>query len=205
MELARYQEIALDIAHAILLGEYRAGEKIHGRSTLAGRFKVSPETIRRAIAILQNAGVVIVNQGVGVRITSKAMAEKFLRSFDQKGEIQIFQEELRQLMDQRREIDLKVEAHLHKVFSYAERLMSRWLDVGEIEIPEASQTIGKTLKDLKIRESTGSTIVAVVRDGFEQFSPSAEFVLQAGDILLAVGSDESQAMLQELLNTKDQT
>lgn len=199
MEQARYQEIAIDIAHAIMMGEYHEGEKIHGRSTLAGRFNVSPETIRRAIAILQNAGVVMVSQGVGITVTSKALAEKFLRSFDQKGEMHVFLEELKDLMEQRRKIDLQIESHLNKVLSYTDRLMSRWLDVGEIEVGKNSSARGKTLRELEIRERTGTTIVAVVRDGFEQFSPSADFTLQKGDVLLAVGSSEGQEKLQKLL------
>lgn len=199
MEQARYQEIALDLAHAIVMGEYHEGEKIHGRSTLAGRFNVSPETIRRAIAILQNAGVVMVNQGVGIIVTSKAMAEKFLKSFDQKGEIQVFKEELRKLMEQRHELDIQIENHMEKVLAYTERLMSRWMDVGEINVGKESKAIGKTLSDLKVREHTGTTIVAVVRDGFEQFSPSASFILREGDILLAVGSSEGQQKLEGLL------
>jgi len=149
---------------------------------------------------LQNAGVVMVSQGVGIIVTSKTMAEKFLRSFDQKGEMLVFQEELRQLMEQRREIDLKIEAHLQKVLSYAERLMSRWLDVGEIEVGAHSPAVGKTLSDLRIRESTGTTIVAVIREGYEQFSPAANFQLREGDILLAVGPAEGQEKLQSLLN-----
>lgn len=199
MEQARYQEIAMDIAHAIMMGEFHEGEKIHGRSTLAGRYNVSPETIRRAIAILQNAGVVMVSQGVGITVTSKMMAEKFLKSFDQKGEIQVFLEDLKSLMDQRREIDLKIESHLNKLLGHADRLMSRWLDVGEIEIGKTSAAIGKTLRELRIREQTGTTIVAVVRDGNEQFSPEAAFVLHGGDVLLAVGSPEGQDKLQQLI------
>lgn len=199
LEHARYQEIAIDIAHAIMMGEYHEGEKIHGRSTLAGRYNVSPETIRRAIAILQNVGVVVVSQGVGITVTSKALAEKFIKSFDQKGEIQIFLEDLKSLMDQRRENDLKIESHLNKLRGYADRIMSRWLDVGEIEIGKASPAIGKTLRELKIRERTGTTIIAVVRDGFEQFSPEAGFVLRAEDVLLAAGSSEGQEKLQQLI------
>ncbi|WP_088185897.1 TrkA C-terminal domain-containing protein [Desulfosporosinus sp. FKA] len=199
MEQARYQEIAMDIAHAIMMGEYHEGEKIHGRSTLAGRYNVSPETVRRAIAILQNVGVVIVNQGVGITVTSKAMAEKFVRSFNQKGEIQIFLEDLKKLMDQRRENDLKIESHLNKLQGYVDRIMSRWLDVGEIEVGKKSPAVGKTLRELRIRERTGTTIVAVVRDGLEQFSPEASFVLRAEDVLLAAGSAEGQMRLQELI------
>ncbi|WP_088227991.1 TrkA C-terminal domain-containing protein [Desulfosporosinus sp. FKB] len=199
MEQARYQEIAMDIAHAIMMGEYHEGEKIHGRSTLAGRYNVSPETVRRAIAILQNVGVVIVNQGVGITVTSKAMAEKFVRSFNQKGEIQIFLEDLKKLMDQRRENDLKIESHLNKLQGYVDRIMSRWLDVGEIEVGKKSPAVGKTLRELRIRERTGTTIIAVVRDGLEQFSPEASFVLRAEDVLLAAGSAEGQMRLQELI------
>lgn len=200
MEQARYQEIALDLAHAVVMGEFHEGEKIHGRSTLAGRFNVSPETIRRAIAILQNAGVVMVNQGVGITVTSKALAEKFLKSFDQKGELHVFQDELKQLMEQRRELDMKIEWHLEKVLTYTERLMSRWLDVGEIEVGKHSEAIGKTLRELKVRENTGTTIVAIVRDGYEQFSPSPNFTLQEGDVLLAVGTNEGQQKLEEFLS-----
>ena len=199
MDQARYQEIAIDIAHAVMMGEYHEGVKIHGRSTLAGRYNVSPETIRRAIAILQNVGVVMVNQGVGITVTSKAMAEKFIKSLDQKGEIQDFLEDLKSLMDIRRENDVKIESHLNQLQGYADRIMSRWLDVGEIQIGKTSPAIGKTLKELKVRERTGTTIVAVIRDGFEQFSPEAEFVLRAEDVLLAAGSPKGQELLQQLI------
>lgn len=200
MEQARYQEIAIDIAHAIVLGEYREGEKIRGRSTLAGRFNVSPETVRRAIAILQNVGVVEAAQGIGIRVNSRTLAEKFLRSFDQKGEMQVIQKELKDFYEQRKIIDQKIEAHLNKVMSYAERLVSRWLDVGELVIEEGASVIDKTIRELKIRENTGVTVVAVVRDGCEHFSPSARFILKAGDTLLVVGSAEGQSALQEMLN-----
>lgn len=199
LEQARYQEIAIDIAHAIMMGVYHEGVKIHGRSTLAGRYNVSPETIRRAIAILQNVGVVTVSQGVGITVTSKAKAEKFLKSLNQKGEIRVFLEDLKNLMDIRRENDIKIESHVSKLRGYADRIMSRWLDVGEIEIGRDSAAIGKTLRELKVRERTGTTIIAVVRDGLEQFSPEAEFVLRGEDVLLAAGSPEGQGLLKQLI------
>jgi K+/H+ antiporter YhaU regulatory subunit KhtT len=199
MEQARYQEIALDIAHSIVMGEYKEGEKIHGRSTLAGRYNVSPETIRRSIAILQTMGVVVVNQGVGITVTSKSQAEKFTRSFNQKAEIQVYLDDIKQLMDKRREIDLQIDAYLNKIVAYTDRMVSRWMDVGEIEITAGSSALGKTLSELRIRERTGLTIVAVVRSGQEHFSPGTEFVLTEGDILLVVGSEHGREKLQEIL------
>ena len=41
-----YQQIAVDIASKIASGKYPVGEKIKGRTTLAGYYNVSPETIR---------------------------------------------------------------------------------------------------------------------------------------------------------------
>lgn len=199
MEQARYQEIALDIAHSIVMGEYREGDKIHGRSTLAGRYNVSPETIRRSIAILQTMGVVMVNQGIGITVISKSQAEKFMRGFNQKAEIQVYLDDMKQLMDQRREIDLQIDAHLTKIVNYTDRLVSRWMDVEEIEVEQGSAALNKTLSDLRIREQTGLTVVAVVRGGNEQFSPGSSFVLMEGDVLLVVGSDKGREKLQEIL------
>lgn len=199
MEQARYQEIALDIAHSIVMGEYREGDKIHGRSTLAGRYNVSPETIRRSIAILQTMGVVMVSQGIGITVISKSQAEKFMRGFNQKAEIQVYLDDMKQLMDQRREIDLQIDAHLTKIVNYTDRLASRWMDVEEIEVGRGSLALNKTLSDLRIRERTGLTVVAVVRSGSEQFSPGAGFVLMEGDVLLVVGAEKGREKLQEIL------
>jgi Putative regulatory, ligand-binding protein related to C-terminal domains of K+ channels len=102
-------------------------------------------------------------------------------------------------MEIRRENDMKIERHLNQLQGYADRIMSRWLDVGEIEIGKTSSAIGKTLRELRVRECTGTTIVAVIRDGFEQFSPEAGFVLRAEDVLLAAGSPEGQDKLQQLI------
>lgn len=199
MEQARYQEIANEIAHAIVLGEYHEGDKIHGRSTLAGRFNVSPETIRRSIAILQSEGVVVVKQGIGIIVNSKVQAEKFLKSFNQKNEIQAFMEELRGLMEKRREIDRQIDALLNKVSSYADRFITRWNDVAEIEVNASSTAVGRTLRELKVREKTGATVVGVVRNGLENFSPEADYLLKEGDILLVVSSEEGRQKVESML------
>lgn len=41
----RYIRIAVDVAHRITQGEFIKSQKIKGRSTLAGEYGVSPETI----------------------------------------------------------------------------------------------------------------------------------------------------------------
>ncbi|MEA4848713.1 MAG: GntR family transcriptional regulator [Clostridiaceae bacterium] len=56
--VAKYEKIALDIAYSILNEEWKAGEMVKGRSTLSGKYSVSPETIRRALKLLEELQVV---------------------------------------------------------------------------------------------------------------------------------------------------
>ena len=205
MEQARYQEIANAIAYSIVLGEYQEGDKIHGRSTLAGRFNVSPETIRRAIAILQSEDVVGVRQGIGITINSKKQAEKFLRTFNQKNEIQAFKEELKELIERRREIDRQIDSLLNKVTGYTDKLITRWNDVAEIEVQANSEAVGRTLRELKVREMTGATVVGVVRNGNENFSLGADYILSVGDILLVVSVEEGLNQVRSLLKDVDES
>ena len=60
-----YQKIAVDIASKIAAGKYKVGEKIYGRSMLAAHYAVSPETIRRAMFMLQDVGIVAIESGSG--------------------------------------------------------------------------------------------------------------------------------------------
>ncbi len=66
LHVARYITIAMDIAERVLKGDYIEGQRISGRSTLSGLYNVSPETVRRALTLLQEAGVVRVQPGAGV-------------------------------------------------------------------------------------------------------------------------------------------
>ena len=71
---SRYEQIAIDLARRIARGEFSVGQKLSGRSLLAGTYNVSPETIRRSIALLQNIGVVESITGSGVFIKSSELA-----------------------------------------------------------------------------------------------------------------------------------
>ena len=53
-----YQKIALDLANKIYTGSIAEGSTLYGRSVLAGKYNVSPETIRRAIKLLEDIKIV---------------------------------------------------------------------------------------------------------------------------------------------------
>lgn len=102
-------------------------------------------------------------------------------------------------MEQRKEIDGQIDVLLQKVSTYADRYISRWNDVEELKIQPESSAIGCSLRELKVREETGATVVGVVRNGNENFSPEADFLLEEGDILLVVSSENGNKKVRSLL------
>lgn len=61
-----------------------------------------------------------------------------------------------------------------------------WLVVGE-----SSRFAGHALADMRLRTVTGVSVVAVVRDEQTFPAPGADFVLQAGDTAVVVGTPET--------------
>jgi CPA2 family monovalent cation:H+ antiporter-2 len=69
-----------------------------------------------------------------------------------------------------------------------------WLPEIEIDgylIPEGSQLIEKTIKELQIRKKTGVTIIAVRRGREVHANPEPDFMFRKGDILLFTGAREN--------------
>ena len=70
-----------------------------------------------------------------------------------------------------------------------------------IEISDASVAAGATIGDGMYRTQTGSSIVAVIRDGKSIPAPGPEFGLLAGDVVVAVGTVEGLASMRELIRS----
>lgn len=62
---------------------------------------------------------------------------------------------------------------------------------------------GRPLGDTKARTRTGCSVVAIVRDPGVVVSPGPEEVLQGGDDLVVVGTQESIGALADILRTGD--
>ena len=73
------------------------------------------------------------------------------------------------------------------------------LQLEEIEVSEASGLAGRTIGELQIADRTGAIIVAVSKFGGELMTrPEAQTVLEAGDVLVGVGSAAEIRALEEL-------
>ena len=82
----------------------------------------------------------------------------------------------------------------HNVLDYIE--LSE--DYGILEIPAPQSWIGKTLKELNIRAKLGVNIIAVESGKKTNVSPSADYQILAGDIMVVLGDNYSLEAVQKL-------
>jgi voltage-gated potassium channel len=73
------------------------------------------------------------------------------------------------------------------------------IQLEEIEIPASCQAAGNSIRKLRVRDQTGAIIVALrKRDGTFDTTPSPDAMLEAGDVLIGVGTTEELRLLEEL-------
>lgn len=189
--LPRYQKIALDIATGIYKGDMKEGQRLHGRSTLAGKYNVSPETVRRAIKLLEDVGVVESSRGSGITILSKENAFVYLNKFQNIESIATHRKKIMTLIAKKREIDEEIFNSLDRIIDYAGRLKNVTpITPLEIDIPLESIIIGKTIESVKFWQHTGATIVGIKRGDTTILSPGPYATFEKGDVLVVVGDDE---------------
>ncbi|MCL6560667.1 MAG: GntR family transcriptional regulator [Firmicutes bacterium] len=123
--IARYITIAMDVAEKIVNGEYKEGQKLSGRSTLAGLYNVSPETIRRALSILQEAGMVKVAPGIGVIVDSVEAARNYIADSSQYKVIKELQERLVYLVSERNKLNNEIEHLTNELLDYVLNIITK--------------------------------------------------------------------------------
>lgn len=82
----------------------------------------------------------------------------------------------------------------HNVLDYIE--LSE--EYGILEVPAPRSWIGKTLKELNVRAKLGVNIIAVVNGGKTNVSPAADYPIQAGDLMVVLGSSYALEAVQKL-------
>ena len=200
IHLARYITIAVDIATHIVRGEYPIGQKIFGRSTLAGKYHVSPETIRRALNILQGKGIVEILPGIGVVVKSDSAAREYLADYNQRKVLWDIQERLSELIKQREKLNLEIDLLTNDLLDYTFKIAGRLQKLDELTVPPDSPLISKTLAETDFRACTGATILSIYRTGHEMLSPESTTALWAGDVLLIIGDSDSASLARKMVN-----
>ena len=82
----------------------------------------------------------------------------------------------------------------HNVLDYIE--LSE--DYGILELPAPKCWIGQTLKELNIRAKLGVNIIAVESGEKTNVSPSADYRIQSGDVMVVLGDNMALEAVQKL-------
>jgi len=78
------------------------------------------------------------------------------------------------------------------------------LQMEEIEITNACDNAGKTIRELRVGHATGALIVALRKpDGTFDTTPGADAALQAGDVAIAVGTAAELQALEEMFKPRE--
>lgn len=84
--------------------------------------------------------------------------------------------------------------HSHNVLEYIE--LSE--EYGILEVPAPKNWVGKSLKELNVRAKLGVNIIAVESESKTYVSPSADYRILAGDILVVLGDNYALEAVQKL-------
>jgi K+/H+ antiporter YhaU regulatory subunit KhtT len=191
-QIPTYERIAIDLANRIYDGKFKVGEKIHGRSTLASEYKVSPETVRRAIKILEDVEIVHSTKGSGIVISSRENAFKYISRFSNLASIKDLEKQMNSLMAERERLDEKVFETLRKIMDYSGKLRhTNPLAPIEVEVYPGSIHIGKTISELKFWQNTGGTVIGMKRREEMIISPGPYAQILEGDVLLVIGDEKT--------------
>lgn len=201
--VSMYQSIALDLAQRIINREFREGEKISGRSVLASTYNVSPETIRKAIALLKVKNVVNVSQGKEVTVISTENAYNFIEHYKSTESVQSLHEDVELLLRQKRKIDERLEALLTDIINYSDRLRNLTpYNPVEVQVPEKSHVIGRTIAEIRLWQHTGATVVAIRRGTSIIISPGPDARIELNDRIVVVGDQEVLTHTTNFINNK---
>jgi K+/H+ antiporter YhaU regulatory subunit KhtT len=197
-----YARIALDLAGKIAAGEIKEGLKISGRSLLAGQYRVSPETIRRSVRLLEDMEILQVRASSGIFVISREQAVKYVERYRMLTGVRSIRDEIRHLMHEKADIEAKINEMIERLEDMADRLQNiRSIYPYEIPVPAGSPLLGKSINDSKFWQNTGATIVAIQRDGTMIFSPGPDAVFQENDRLFLTGEPGVDQRAEDFLKS----
>jgi len=196
----RYRQIAIDIASRIVDKQYNVGEKVYARSLIAAQYSVSPETARRAIAVLSDMGIVEAIKGSGVIIKSYENALEFVKLNQDVNTIEkLSRDTLNQINSLVKEsYDLKDK--VEKLVDRATMLRGTATFIPyEFRVTENLPSLGRSISELNFWQNTSATVVAVQRGGYLILSPGPYETFQVNDIIYFVGNSGCFARVTEFM------
>jgi len=195
---SRYTTIAIDIATMIINGELSEGEKVSGRSTLAGKYNVSPETIRRAVTLLKDFGVVDSAPKSGIKVLSSRKAADFITRYQNVTSFNDLKDDISTIINEKHNLEKTL---VNKINQMMDQLtMTRDNEIWhpfEVDIPTNSHLIGKTNADSEFWDNTKATIICIKRNEKATLSPGPRWIFAANDTIVFIGKRNSYPLVVE--------
>jgi len=82
-------------------------------------------------------------------------------------------------------------------------IIFRNVAIDSFEIREGFYAVGKTLRDLQLRNKTGASIISIMRGDQIITNPPPDTVLQPGDVVVMIGKKEEVEKAQKYLARGD--
>ena len=179
-----YSQVAFDIASKIVSGELREGQRFTGRSLMGSQYGVSSETIRRAMRHLEDMGIVTTQNNVGSTVLSQKRAVEYVEQYQAYHDLLALRAELRELLARRDALNEEINQMFQRIMDLSERFRSSdRLRTYEFRVSPGPMA-GRSIGELRFRQRTGATIVAVREGGEILLSPGPDTVLAEGDVLV---------------------
>ncbi len=202
--LAQYESIALNMALRISEGNYTEGQRLPGRTVLASEYHVSPETVRKAIALLADMRVVTVKEKSGVTVLSSDNAKRYIEQSEDRCSKKELLERLQSSYTAISEASKELCELCKRVIDIegAPIPKDERLPNYEVKVTKGSNKIGRSIGDLHFWQATGATIVAIRRNKNIIISPGPYAELYAGDVVIFVGNKNCVSEVDAYLNKK---
>ena len=196
-----YAQIALDIALRIAKGELKENTKVYGRSIMSSEYGVSPETIRRAMKLLEDMHIVDIKKNSGAFVLSAENAKEYVAKFGEQNNIRSMQKKLINLIEQQKNTNQQI----IDIASSILRINEKFSEINtfnnyEVVIPTNSGIIGHTLGELNFWQETRATVIAVRREDQIILSPGPYVLFEAEDMIIFVGDISSINAVTDFIN-----
>ncbi len=197
--IARYENIAYQIATRIYEGDIPVNSKLSGRTLLSSEYNVSSETIRRAIRSLVNYDVVKVKEQSGIFVISREQAKIFLEDFEQKNKQKNIKRELIELIEEEAKIHAKMDRAVKELIKSKDLFP---FDFFSIKIKEDMENINNSIKDLKFFSETGGLIIAYEKEQVLYQVPKPEVIIEEDMVLHIMGDLTIKKRVEEFFGIK---
>jgi len=196
-----YVQIALDIALRIAKGELKENTKVYGRSIMSSEYGVSPETIRRAMKLLEDMHIVDIKQNSGAFVLSAENAKEYVAKFGEQNNIRSMQKKLINLIEQQKNTNQQIIDIADSILRINEKFSeTNPFNNYEVVIPTNSGIIGHTLGELNFWQETRATVIAIRRGDQIILSPGPYVLFEAEDTIIFVGDISSIKAVTDFIN-----